>query len=143
MKIDVAGGRMRKITWLAMLMLAATLSMSCEEDINNDNSSALISGYVYASPQDQTGVAGVQIIVEGDINSDNPYQGPDRWTETDNNGHYEAWVFLGADEETGTYDYLADFLVQYFHEGALIDSVFGVTLSPGSVFTMPPRYVAN
>lgn len=134
---------MRKITLLAMLMLAAALSMSCEEDINDDNSSALISGYVYVSPQDQTGVAGVQIIVESDTDSDNPYQGPDRWTETDNNGRYEAWVFLGEDEETGTYDYLADFLVQYFHEGQRIDSVAGVTLSPGSVFTMPPRYLGN
>lgn len=134
---------MRKITGLSVLMLAAALSMSCEEDINNDNSSALISGYVYASPQDQTGVAGVQIIVESDGNSENPYLGPDRWTETDENGRYEAWVFLGEDEETGAYDYVADCIVQYFHQGARIDSVFGVTLAPGSVFTMPPRYVAN
>ncbi len=51
---------MRKITWLAMLMLAATLSMSCEEDINNDNSSALISGYVYRSHNDPNGCSGCE-----------------------------------------------------------------------------------
>ncbi len=133
---------MRTLVWLSVLVATAGLTVSCDEDINSSNSSAKVVGYVYRSHADQTGVSGVKVIIESDIESDNPYTGPDRWFETDDRGYFEGFVFLGADEETGTYDYVADCLIQYFYQDQAVGiPAGGITLSPGSVFTMPPRYV--
>lgn len=133
---------MRNVLLVALLMLAGMLSVSCEEGTNEDNSSAKVTGYVYRSHNDPTGVPGVKIIIESDAESENPYLGPDRWFETDANGYFEGFIFLGSDEETGTYDYVGDCLIQYFFEDQPVGvATGGITLSPGSVFTMPPRYL--
>ncbi|MBK6767055.1 MAG: hypothetical protein IPG71_12370 [bacterium] len=132
---------MRKIAFLSMLAFVAFMAMSCEEDINDSNGSAKVSGYVYQSRQDMTGVEGVQVIIEGSQNADDPYTGPDRWCSSNEDGYYEGWIFLGSDPETGGYDYVGDCSVQWFYQGIQLDSVSGVTLSPGSHFTMPPLFI--
>ena len=133
---------MRNVMWMTMIMIAGLLAVSCEEGINEDNSSAKVTGYVYRSHGDPSGVPGVRVIIESDVESENPYLGPDRWFETDANGYFEAYVFLGTDEETGGYDYVADCLIQYFYQDASVGlPPGGITLSPGSNFTMPPRYL--
>jgi len=132
---------MQRTAYLPVLVIAAFLLMSCEEEINDNNSSAKVSGYVYQSRQDMTGIEGVQVIIEGSQNADDPYLGPDRWCSTNADGYYEGWIFLGTDPETNQYDYLGDCTVQWFYQGARLDSVSGVTLSPGSHFTMPPMFI--
>lgn len=135
---------MKKAVWVILVAaLLTSLVVSCDESIDDSTSSAKIVGDVFQSRQDPSGVSGVQIIVESDMESDNPYLGPDRWFTTDANGHFEASMFLGTDPETGERDYVADFSMQYFYYGAKIDSVAGITLSPGSVFTMPPVYLSG
>lgn len=136
---------MKKAGWTVLVaFLLTSLVISCDESIDESNSSARVTGFVYLSPQDHTGVSGVQIIVESDVESDNPYLGPDRWFTTDANGHFEAAMFLGTDPETGERDYVADFLIQYFYNGQLIAGpTGGITMSPGSVFTMPPVYLSG
>lgn len=133
---------MRNAIWMSIMFLAAGLSVSCEESINEDDSSARVYGYVYQSHADQTGVPGVRVIIESDIDSENPYLGPDRWFETDENGYFEGYMFLGSNPETGDYQYVADFLIQYFHQDQPVGApTGGITLSPGSDFSMPPRYL--
>lgn len=133
---------MRNVFWVIITMITAGLSVSCDEGINEDNSSAKVSGYVYRSHNDPTGVEGVKVILESDIDSENPYQGPDRWFETDENGYFEGHMFLGSNEDNGEYLYVADFLIQYFYDDAPVGvATGGITLSPGSHFTMPPRYL--
>jgi len=142
MKIDVAGGSMRNVFLAVIAMIVAGLSMSCEQGIDEDNSSAKVSGYVYRSHSDPTGVQGVKVIIESDVNSENPYNGPDRWFETNENGYFEGYMFLGSNEDTGEYNYVADFLIQYFYNDTPLGvSTGGITLAPGSSFTMPPRYL--
>lgn len=124
--------------------LVLSLVVSCDESIDESSSSAKVVGSVYLSRQDPSGVRGVQIILESDVESDNPYLGPDRWFTTDENGFFEGAMFLGTDPETGERDYVADFLIQYFYDGQLIAGpTGGITLSPGSVFTMPPVYLSG
>ncbi|MCB9366694.1 MAG: hypothetical protein H6506_00140 [Calditrichaeota bacterium] len=133
---------MRTAVWVSLLAVIAGLSLSCDEDINGGTSSAKVVGYVYHSHANPSGVAGVKVIIESDVESDNPYLGPDRWFETDENGYFEGYVFLGIDEETGRYDYVSDCLIQYFYQDQAVGAATGgITLAPGSVFTMPPRYV--
>lgn len=133
---------MRNVFLAVIMTIAAGLSVSCEEGINEDNSSAKVTGYVYRSHTDPTGVANVKIIIESDVNSDNPYTGPDRWFETDENGYFEGFMYLGTNPDNGEYYYVADFAIQYYHNDAPVGVPSGgITLSPGSVFTMPPRYL--
>lgn len=133
---------MRNAIWMVILILAAGLSVSCDQGINEDNSSAKVTGYVYRSASDLTGVRGVKVILESDVDSENPYSGPDRWFETDENGYFEGYMFLGSNPDNGDYYYVADFLIQYFYNDQPVGvATGGITLSPGSTFTMPPRYV--
>jgi hypothetical protein len=135
---------MKKAVWLILAATLTSLVISCDESIDESNSSARVTGYVFQSRQDPSGVSGVQIIMESDIESDNPYLGPDRWFTTDENGYFEAAMFIGTDPETGERDYVADFLIQYFYDGQLIAGpTGGITLSPGSVFSMPPVYLSG
>lgn len=126
---------------MSLLIIAAGLVVSCDEGIDDNPSSAKVSGYVYMSHSDPQGVRGVRIILESDVNSENPYLGPDRWFETDENGYFEGYMYLGQNVETDRYYYVADFLIQYFYDDQLVYTTGGITLSPGSSFTMPPTYL--
>ncbi|MCB1058655.1 MAG: hypothetical protein KDB65_00355 [Calditrichaeota bacterium] len=132
---------MRNAIWMSLLIIAAGLVVSCDEGIDDNPSSAKVSGYVYMSHSDPQGVRGVRIILESDVNSENPYLGPDRWFETDENGYFEGYMYLGQNVETDRYYYVADFLIQYFYDDQLVYTTGGITLSPGSSFTMPPTYL--
>ncbi|RPH95068.1 hypothetical protein EHM69_05600 [candidate division KSB1 bacterium] len=116
----------------ALLLFAA----ACDDGVDDWNSSAKIVGYVYTDMSQQRGVEGVQVILESDPDADNPYEGPDRWTTTDRNGHFEGAVFLGNKESE--YVYIADLTVGYFWHGKSFSWSGGISVSPGSVFTLPP-----
>lgn len=132
---------MRNVFLTGIILLLGLFTMSCEKDIDDDNSSAKISGYVYLSRDDQTGVQGVRIIIESDNEAETPYLGPDRWFETDENGYYEAFIFLGSDPESGEYLYIGDARIGYFYGDQSYGGSGGITLSPGSHFLMPPMYL--
>jgi hypothetical protein len=117
---------------VAILLLAA----ACDEGIDDWNSSAKITGYVFQDLAHSRGVEGVQVILESDPQAEHPYEGPDRWTRTDANGHFEGAVFLG--NQDGQYNYVADLSVAYFWNGKAFRWTGGVTVGPGSVFTLPP-----
>jgi hypothetical protein len=123
---------------LSAFLLGAT---GCDEGINDYNSSAKISGYVLESTANPLGVSGVKVIIESDQDSEVPYNGPDRWFETDESGYFEGFVFLGASEDDpAEYTYVADLTVGYFAEGQTFSWNGGITVSPGSHFTLPTVY---
>jgi hypothetical protein len=122
-------------TAVAGLIAMTLLLASCDEGIDDWNSSAKVTGYVYTDPGHTRGVEGVQVILESDQNAPNPYQGPDRWVTSNRDGYFEKSVFLG--NSNGQYVYVADLSVQYFWHGKSFAWNGGVTVGPGSVFTLP------
>ncbi len=127
--------RRRWIALAAGLSLVLVLSVACEDGADDWNSSARVTGDVFTGADHTQGVAGVQVVIESDPNSDTPYEGPDRWILTDGRGHFEGAVFLGR-TETG-YAYLADLSVQYFYNNKRFLWSGGITVGPGSTFTLP------
>ena len=118
---------------VSLLLLTA---VGCDDGIDDWSSSARVVGDVYADASHTRGVQGVQVILEADPTSDTPYEGPDRWTLTDNRGHFEGAVFLG--NKDGAYNYIADLKVSYFCGTKAFSWTGGITVGPGSVFTLPP-----
>jgi len=131
---------MKTKAWLGALAIALLLIavMGCDEGINDWSSSAKVTGYVYADAAHTVVLPGVQVIVEGDPDSDSPYKGPDRWFTTDQNGYFEGIVFLGYSSADTTYNYLGDLDVAYFTGQWSFRWGGGITVAPGSVFTLPP-----
>ena len=127
-----------KVRWIklaGLLTALLLLALACDEGIDDWNSSAQVAGWVYADPANSRGVEGVQIIIKADPDADVPYEGPDRWTVTDASGHFAGAVFLGNHD--GDYVYVADLIVGYFWHGKSFTWNGGITVSPGSVFTLP------
>lgn len=126
-----------KVRWimLAGLLTALLLVAACDEGIDDWESSARIGGWVFTDPSHSSGVEGVQVILEADPQSEVPYEGPDRWTVTDAAGHFEGAVFLGYKDSS--YVYTADLSVGYFWHGKAFRWTGGVTVAPGSMFTLP------
>lgn len=128
---------MKKSTRYILLLLPLLLVVSgCDEGIDDWNGSATISGYVYTDPSHTRGVEGVQVIFESDPDAQNPYEGPDRWVVSDASGHFKGNVFLG--NQSDEYNYVADMSVGYFWKNKSFSWQGGVTVSPGSHFTLPP-----
>jgi hypothetical protein len=127
---------------LALILSAVLLGMTgCDEGTNDYNSSAKISGYVQESVSNPTGVSGVKIIIESDAESETPYLGPDRWFETDANGYFEGYIFLGVSEDDSTeYAYVADLRAAYYTGELTFAWNGGITVSPGSHFMLPTVY---
>jgi hypothetical protein len=136
---------MKRHSLAIMLMVSALLLgiTGCDEGTNDSSSSAKISGYVLESTETPTGVSGVRVVIESDIESDIPYQGPDRWFETDQNGYFEGYIFLGMDDEVpNEYVYVADLSVGYWtSESQTFSWDGGITVGPGSHFTLPTVYL--
>jgi hypothetical protein len=127
--------RNRWIALAAGLSLVLVLVVACEDGIDDWNSSARVSGDVFTGPDHAQGIAGVQVVIESDMNSDQPYEGPDRWTRTDGRGHFDGAVFLGHTD--AGYNYIADLSVQYFYNNKRFVWSGGITVGPGSTFTLP------
>jgi hypothetical protein len=127
--------KVRWIKFAGLLTAALLLAAACDEGIDDWNSSARVSGWVFTDPSQSHGVEGVQIIIEADPDADVPYEGPDRWTVTDASGHFVGAVFLG--NTNGEYTYVADLIVGYFWHGKSFTWSGGISVAPGSVFTLP------
>jgi hypothetical protein len=127
---------------LTLILSAVLLGMTgCDEGINDYNSSAKVSGYVKESISNPTGIPGVKVIIESDVDSEVPYLGPDRWFETDASGYFEGYIFLGAAEDDPTeYTYVADLSAAYLADGMSFSWNGGITVSPGSHFMLPTVY---
>jgi hypothetical protein len=122
------------IAGLALTMLL--LFTACNDGQDDWSSSARITGQVYTDATHTRGVNCVQVILEADPNADNPYEGPDRWVTTNSDGFFEGAVFLGY--KNGSYNYVADMKVSYFVGNRAFSWTGGITVAPGSVFTLPP-----
>ena len=118
----------------ALLLVAA---LGCDEGIKDWSSSAKVSGYVYADSLHTIPLPGVQVIIEGDINANQPYGGPDRWFSTNQNGYLEGFVFLGYSQQDTNYVYLGDLDVAYYRDAWSFRWGGGITVAPGSNFTLP------
>lgn len=128
-------------TWSVTLMaglLVTLLVIGCDEGTDDWNSSAKISGYVYADAAHTRGLPGVQVVIEADPNSSEPYIGPDRWFTTDEDGYFEGFVHLGYSRIDTTYNYIGDVDIAYYIGGWTYRWGGGITVSPGSHFTLPP-----
>jgi hypothetical protein len=126
-------GRLAQLAGLMTMMLL--FAAACDEGVDDWNSSAKVTGYVYTDASHSRGVEGVQVILESDQTSQSPYKGPDRWTVTDASGHFEGAVFLGNDGTS--YNYLGDMAVGYFWKDKGFRWTGGISVGPGSVFTLP------
>lgn len=126
----------RWIQFAALLITLALITAACDDGIDDWNSSARVSGWVFTDPSHSRGVEGVQVIIESDPESDTPYEGPDRWTVTDGSGHFVGAVYLGR-TETG-YNWVGDLSVAYYWNNKIFAWTGGITVAPGSVFTLPP-----
>lgn len=122
------------VVMAALLLFAA---VGCDEGIDDWSSSAKISGYVYADAAHAVPLRGVQVIIESDIAADNPYNGPDRWFTTNSNGYFEGYIHLGYDHGDSNYVYLGDVDVAYFLHTWYFRWGGGITVAPGSHFTLP------
>ncbi|HEY3296263.1 MAG TPA: hypothetical protein VGL38_12615 [bacterium] len=127
-------GKLAVIAGVALAFLL--LGVGCDQGVDDWSSSARVTGEVFTDATHTHGIPGVRVILEGDPSADHPYDGPDRWTQTDNNGHFEGAVFLG--NKDGAYTYLADMSVGYFYGNKAFTWKGGITVGPGSVFTLPP-----
>jgi hypothetical protein len=127
---------MRKtVVLLGFLTSLLLLATACDEGIDDWNSSAKITGDVFTDVTHSHGVEGVKVILEADPDAQNPYEGPDRWVETDANGHFAGSVFLG--NKNGAYNYVADMKVSYFWSNRAFSWSGGISVGPGSTFTLP------
>jgi hypothetical protein len=125
-----------KLAVIAGITMLLLISVGCEEGIDDWSSSARVTGEVYTDGAHTQGVQGVRVILEADPSASHPYEGPDRWTETDSRGHFEGAVFLG--NKNGAYNYIGDMSVGYFYGNKVFKWTGGITVGPGSVFTLPP-----
>jgi hypothetical protein len=126
---------------LLFFIIVLTAMSGCKDGIDDWNSSAKVIGDVYTDPSHTQGVGGVRVIIESPSEADNPYKGADRWAETAGNGHFEKSVFLG---NSGTnvsgstnYNWIADLSVSYFWHNKAFSWTGGISVSPGSSFTLP------
>jgi hypothetical protein len=125
------------IVGLGLWLLAALLP-GCDEGQDDWSGSAKITGHVFTDASHTQGVEGVQVILESDPNSENPYYGPDRWAVTNNSGYFEKSVFLGRDPQNPDhYLYISDMSVAYFWRDKTLRWTGGITVAPGSFFTLP------
>ena len=131
--------KMRHIASI-LAAIGVVILAGCDEGIDDWNSSAKITGYVYTDPSHTTGLNGVQVILEADPNADVPYEGPDRWTATNDDGYFEGAVFLGRNQlsDSAGYNYIGDMSVAYFYGNKTFRWIGGITVAPGSNFILPP-----
>ena len=121
------------------LLLAGTLTLlACQGLLEDAESYAVIEGYVYTDASMTRGVPGVEVIVESDPNSQNPYLGPDIMTFTDSTGFFSVKVFLTyeATDTSVTYHDMADVSVYYNHRGKSFRYT-GVSVHVGGVYRLP------
>lgn len=122
----------------AVLWLLVALVPGCDEGQDDWNGSAKVSGFVYTDASHTQGVPGVQVVIESDPNSENPYIGPDRWAESNPQGYFEKSVFLGRNpDDPDHYMFVADLSVGYFWRDKSFRWSGGVTVGAGSHFTLP------
>jgi hypothetical protein len=127
---------------LMLQMIAVFLLVSgCTEGIDEYPDAAMLSGWVFVDETEAQGVQGVAVLLESDPSSDVPYEGPDRWFYTDENGHFEGTLYLGSERDpvTGkiTYHYMGDVAVSYYYRDKTFSWVGGATVQAGGNFICP------
>jgi len=125
------------IGFLALMMLFCF--WSCDPDQESPDY-ATISGKVFTDSTMTQGVSGVEIIVESDLTSENPYSGPDQFSSTDHDGNFSVSFYLGhtiATDGTITHTYIADCRVSYWFQGHTYTWDGGVTVASGKEYTLP------
>ncbi len=127
---------------LGFALLASLLTLSCQGLLEDSGSYAIVEGYVYADASMTRGVPGVEVIVESDENSQNPYQGPDLMTFTDSTGYFSIKVFLTyeATDTSVSYHDIADVSVYYNYRGRSFRYT-GVSVHVGGVYRLPAVYL--
>lgn len=131
-------------TWIGTIVAALLLvwAVGCnQQGIDDWNSSARVSGNVFADAGHTIPLPGVQVIVESDPKAPAPYKGPDRWFVTDRDGHFEGFIFLGRSDTS--YVYISDLDVAYFKDAWTFRWGGGITVGPGSDFTLPAVDTVN
>jgi len=148
---------------IGVFVASLLMILGCEQK-PNDSNNALVSGYVYRSVayKDSTWydsiwiytdwdfydpAESVQVWVEGDCDSEVPYNGPDIMGYTDSLGRFEIPIYLGhtpiMDYDgliTGyEYVYYADVRVWCVYKGGLFYNFGGgITLEAGKEFELFP-----
>jgi len=123
---------------LGLLVVGSMLFLACQGLLEDTESYAVIEGYVYSDASMTRGVPGVEVIVESDLNSQNPYYGPDIMTYTDSTGFFSVKVFLSyeATDTSVTYYDVADVSVYFNYRGKSFRYT-GVSVHVGGVYQLP------
>ncbi len=140
----------------SFLLVAVVLPFNGCGKVNNDDSYAVISGRVLNSVTDPTGVPDVVVWVESDPNSDVAYLGGDTSIKTDQDGRYEADIFLGfiplrdkPEEDVGGITdpefprYVGDARVIMFYQGRQLDLGGGLTIQRGAELEVWDVYLTD
>ena len=113
--------KLNTIYLLSGIIIALTISLylgSCENPIeqSDDSDTAVVTGRVFMNNQKDlpVGKGEVRAQIQGDSQSDFPYEGPLVYSYTDANGVYEVCIPLGSyNRSTGTGNETADFRARY------------------------------
>jgi hypothetical protein len=130
--------RVPNILWIP-LILAVLMLWGCDPDQDSPDY-ATVSGWIFTDSTMTQGARDVQIIVESDLESQNPYTGPDQFAWTNDDGHFTVSFYLGHELEMEgglTHNYIADCRVSYWYEGHMYDWVGGVTVASGKDYILP------
>ena len=167
---------MRLYKILSVIVVGAVFALlGC----NEENQTAEVHGTVYwaeanivQNPLDTTvedtiiylhPVEGVQVYLEQDESSDNPYIGEDLYTTTDSNGEYNFAVYLGRNFDESTYMFdelkMCDVQISYFWTpngdyathfgdtvriaGQLENEITGLTIKSGTKVEAPDVVVGT
>lgn len=85
----------------ALLAGIAGCDWNDPDEIQNSSNFAVVQAQFFASRSTRVPVPGVRMIVESDVDSDRPYNGPDVVAVSGEDGVASARVFPGLDEQEG------------------------------------------
>jgi hypothetical protein len=126
---------------MSHMIVILLLVSGCTEGIDEYPDAAVVSGWVFMDETEGQGVPAVAVLLESDLSSDVPYEGPDRWFYTDENGHFEGTLYLGSERDPATgkisYRYIGDVAVSYYYRDMTFSWVSGATVQAGGNFICP------
>ena len=128
---------------IAFLWIPIILTICCMWGCDPEQDSpdyATITGRIFTDSTMSAGVEGVAIVVEADVESMNPYTGPDQFAWTESDGSFSVSFYLGHANETTelvTHTYIADCAVSYWYLGHSFAWATGVTVASGKEYMLP------
>lgn len=134
---------------IAVICIPIAMMICCMWGCDPDQDSpdyATISGRIFTDSTMTQGVEDVEVLVESDIESQMPYEGPDQFAWTDEHGYFSVSFYMGhTSSGSGVVEhtYVADCRVSYWYRGRMFDWVSGVTVGSGKEYSLPDVHLGQ